>query len=67
MTLGREEYDLMAIVGFLCGHWRTSLDWRKKAAEDQRGGRKVYLYRSSSLGGGGLARGSGMYSITIRY
>lgn len=51
----REEYDLM-VMGFLCGHWRTSLDWRKKAAEDQRGEgmerkRAVYLYRSSSRKG----------------
>lgn len=62
-----KEYDLM-VMGFLCGHWRTSLDWRKKAAEDQRGEgmeeRAVYLYRSSSRRAG--ARVSGM-CITVSY
>ena len=57
------------LMGILCGHWRASLDWRKNAAEDQRGtrreGREVIC--TARLGGRGLARGSGMYGTVLPY
>lgn len=54
------------VMGFLCGHWRTSLDWRKKAAEDQRGEgmeRKERFICTARLAGRAGAR-VGMYYHT---